>query len=114
MNDVLTQICADKRDHVAACKQRRPLAELEAEARKMPPVRGFRAGLQAAVEASGVGLIAEIKRASPSKGLIREDFDPTELARAYRAGGWPVSAASIAIDAVSRSRISPTRIVSGS
>ncbi len=87
MSDVLTQICADKRDHVAACKQRRPLAELEAEARDMPPLRGFRAGLEAAVEASGVGLIAEIKRASPSKGLIREDFDPAALARAYQAGG---------------------------
>ncbi len=87
MSDVLNKICADKRDHVAACKQRRPLAELEAGAREMPPPRGFRAGLQAAVGGGGVGLIAEIKRASPSKGLIREDFDPAALARAYQAGG---------------------------
>ncbi len=87
MSDMLIKICADKRDHIAACKQRRPLAELEAEAREMPPPRGFRAGLKAAVEGGGVGLIAEIKKASPSKGLIREDFDPAALARAYQAGG---------------------------
>ncbi len=87
MSDVLAKICADKRDHIAACKQRRALAELEAEAREMPPPRGFRAGLQTAVEGGGYGLIAEIKKASPSKGLIREDFDPAALARAYQAGG---------------------------
>jgi len=87
MSDVLTRICKDKRDHVAACKQSRPLAELEAAARDAAPPRGFVRALRDAVEAGGHGLIAEIKRASPSKGLIREDFDPALLARAYQAGG---------------------------
>ena len=86
MSDVLAKICADKRDHIAACKQRRPLAELEAEAREMPS-RGFSASLKSAVAGGGYGLIAEIKKASPSKGLIREDFDSAALARAYQAGG---------------------------
>ena len=86
MSDMLAKICADKRDHIAACKQRRPLAELEAEAREMPP-RGFSTSLKSAVADGGYGLITEIKKASPSKGLIREDFDSAALARAYQAGG---------------------------
>ncbi len=87
MSDILIQICEDKRDHVAACKQNRPLAALEAEAKEASPPRGFAARLQGAVERGGYGLIAEIKKASPSKGLIREDFDAAALARAYQAGG---------------------------
>ncbi len=87
MSDVLTQICDDKRDHVAACKQNRPLSALAAMAKQVTPPRGFAARLRGAVERGGYGLIAEIKKASPSKGLIREDFDPAILAQAYRAGG---------------------------
>lgn len=87
MSDVLTQICEDKRAHVATCKQNRPLADVEAAAKKASPPRGFIARLRGAVERGGYGLIAEIKKASPSKGLIREDFDAAALARAYQAGG---------------------------
>ncbi|MGE0667441.1 MAG: indole-3-glycerol phosphate synthase TrpC [Sphingomonadales bacterium] len=87
MTDVLARICADKRDHVAAMKARRPLSVVEAEARAAPPPRGFLASLHAAVDGGGYGLIAEIKKASPSKGLIRADFDPPSLARAYQKGG---------------------------
>jgi indole-3-glycerol phosphate synthase len=87
MTDVLANICADKRDHIAARKMARPFSALEAEARAASPPRGFIASLRGTVDAGGFGLIAEIKKASPSKGLIRADFDPPSLARAYEAGG---------------------------
>ncbi len=87
MSDVLARICADKRAHVAACKRARGEAELARAAREAPPARGFSAALQAAAEARGYGLICEIKKASPSGGMIRPDFDPPSLARAYEAGG---------------------------
>ena len=85
--DVLAEICAAKREHVARCKQRRSLADVEDAAEAAAPARGFARALDRAVAATGRGLIAEIKKASPSKGLIRGDFDPPTLARAYRAGG---------------------------
>ncbi len=87
MSDVLARILADKRAEVARRKSERPLSALEAAARDGAPPRGFAAALARAVAADGLALIAEIKRASPSKGLIRESFDPPALARAYRAGG---------------------------
>ena len=87
MSDVLTRICDDKRAHIAACKAARPLSVIEAEARAAAPPRGFVAALRRTVESGRWGLIAEIKKASPSKGLIRADFDPPSLARAYREGG---------------------------
>lgn len=86
MSDILARICADKRQHVERCKQRRPLGELSALAREAPGLRGFAEALEVAL-VSGYGLIAEIKRASPSKGLIRADFDPAALAQAYDRGG---------------------------
>ena len=83
---VLDRIKAYKLEEIAAGKAARPLARVEAEARAAPPVRPFAAALRAA-EAQGTGLIAEVKKASPSKGLIRENFDPPAIARAYEAGG---------------------------
>ena len=82
----LEEICAVKREEVAARKRSRTLSALEDLAREQSPPRGFRAALERA-EQTGFGLIAEIKRASPSKGLIREDFQPAEHARAYATGG---------------------------
>ena len=86
MSDRLAEICAVKREHVARCKVRCPLAEIEAALPGEPP-RGFIRALRSKAAAGRPGLIAEIKRASPSKGLIRADFDPATLARAYAAGG---------------------------
>jgi len=86
MSDVLTRICDDKREHVAAQKVSRPLVEVEAAAKSADAPRGFAKQLTARSQ-GGFGLIAEIKKASPSKGLIRADFDPPAIARAYEAGG---------------------------
>ena len=86
MSNVLDAICDARRQHYAAVKAERPLAEVEAEAQDAYAVRGFGRALSHAA-ASGYGLIAEIKKASPSAGLIRPDFDPPALAQAYQAGG---------------------------
>jgi indole-3-glycerol phosphate synthase len=84
---ILEKIRAYKLADIAVRKAARPIDVLEAEARAAGPVRSFAEALQRATSTGNYGLVAEIKKASPSKGLIRADFDPPELARAYEAGG---------------------------
>jgi indole-3-glycerol phosphate synthase len=84
---VLARICADTRASVARAKAARPPSEMEHAAKLASPPRGFIAALERALAAGRYGLIAEIKKASPSAGLIRPDFDPPVLARAYEEGG---------------------------
>ena len=87
MSDILARIAAYKRIEAAERKAKTPQAEIEALAKAASPPRGFRRTLQAAHAPGRLALIGEIKRASPSRGLIRADFDPVALAKAYEAGG---------------------------
>ena len=84
MQDTLSKIVAHKRTEIAAAKARTPLAELQARVTQAPPVRDFVAGLKAN---NPVGLIAEVKKASPSAGVIRADFDPVAIAKIYEQSG---------------------------
>jgi indole-3-glycerol phosphate synthase len=84
---ILDDIAQYKREEVRNAKSRMPIDELETAARAAPPVRGFRAALEKARTEHRYGLIAEVKKASPSKGLIRADFDSPALAKAYEDGG---------------------------
>lgn len=87
MTDILNQILATKAEEVAAQKSAVPLAEIQAQARAAKPARDFLGALHAKHAQQQPGIIAEIKKASPSKGLIRPDFHPAEIARAYEQAG---------------------------
>jgi indole-3-glycerol phosphate synthase len=87
MSDVLAEICTEKRAHVARAKRALPENALLAALAGAPPPRPFAGALERHLAEGRYGLIAEIKKASPSAGLIRGDFDPARLARAYAAGG---------------------------
>ncbi len=87
MSDILDRIVAVKRDEIAAAKLRRSEASLRADAQARRDVRGFVAALRAKMDAGRAAVIAEVKKASPSKGVLREHFVPAEIAASYERGG---------------------------
>ena len=87
MSDILNRILARKVEEIAERSARLPLAELRARVTAQPATRGFAAALESCVEAGRAAVIAEIKKASPSKGVIRADFDPVAIAQSYQRGG---------------------------
>jgi len=87
MSDILQRIVARKREEVAARKAQMPLLELRARIAAAPPARGFAAAMDARIASGHPAVIAEIKRASPSRGIIRDPFDPPAIARSYAASG---------------------------
>jgi indole-3-glycerol phosphate synthase len=87
MSDILARILATKRDEVAAASRARPAPEVDAAARAAPPPRDFEGALRAKIAAGRPAVIAEIKKASPSRGVLRADFDPAAIAASYARGG---------------------------
>jgi len=87
MSDILQRILARKAEEIAERSTRVPLAELSARIGDLPDTRGFATAIESAIEAGRPAVIAEVKKASPSQGVIRPDFDPAAIARSYAAGG---------------------------
>ena len=87
MSTILSNILARKREEVAERRERTSLFELKTRVASAPPVRGFADAIEAKIGAGQAAVIAEVKKASPSKGVIRPDFDPVAIARSYEAGG---------------------------
>src|SRR5579885_1438877 len=87
MSEVLDKILTYKRDEIAAAKRAVDIGTMVERAKAAPPERHFVSALKSRIALRQFALIAEIKKASPSKGLIRTDFDPPAVARAYEAGG---------------------------
>jgi indole-3-glycerol phosphate synthase len=87
MSDILQRIVAAKHEEVAAAKARRTLADVQAAAREQAPPRGFEAALRAAIGEGRAAVIAEVKKASPSKGVLREHFVPADIAASYARDG---------------------------
>ncbi len=87
MSNVLTKICDDKLEHIISLKKNRSQQSLMVDANLAPATRGFKLALDKKVSSHGTALIAELKKASPSKGLIRENFSPSQLAIEYQTGG---------------------------
>jgi indole-3-glycerol phosphate synthase len=87
MSDILQKILSVKREEIAAAKAKKPLAEMRAEAESAAPPRDFTGSLRAKINAGLPAVIAEIKKASPSKGVLRENFDPADIARSYAKHG---------------------------
>ena len=97
MPDILQKILARKAEEVAERKARVPLTELVAQIAGLPPTRGFAAWLESTISEGRAAVIAEVKKASPSQGVIRADFDPAAIARSYESGG--ASCLSVLTDA---------------
>ena len=87
MSTILDRICAKKRELIAEQKGSRPISELLKRAKDQAPPRGFQTALKTAYDKNGFGLIAEMKKASPSAGVLRQVYDPDKLARGYKRGG---------------------------
>jgi len=97
MSDILNQIVAVKRDEVAAASRRKPLAAMRADAESRVLTRDFTGALRAKIAAGQAGVIAEVKKASPSKGVLRADFIPADIAQSYAEGNGKTSAACLSV-----------------
>ena len=97
MTDILQKICATKAEEVAAAQKRVPLAAIRADAESRVLTRDFEGALRAKIAAGQAAVIAEVKKASPSKGVIREDFIPADIAQSYAEGDGKVSAACLSV-----------------